>query len=571
VGEAVGGGVTAAAATAVVALRQPLEHVQDATGEFAAATVAMGEIVAAATVKVASEADFMRIVSQPEVQAKLPKIGVLRCERATFLPAQMSVGSNSYLYTTVQAEVKGLTYADVRAGRPLDAAQTKALQAAIDTLDKLGVMAITGDCGAFVHHQVAARKMTSTPVVLSPLLQAPMLAAMYMSEEKVLVITNDTRDYSQADLEANLVSIGLTAEDAARFVLLGLEGVAGFQAVRQASNDWGRQVNVEATRDALVAAVEAKKAEEPLVRAILIESTVLPFFADCLRHARKVPVFDTITLADYVCASRTDNPRFGVAFGLDNQKDERDDAIRASLPAIGILRIDYSYPPAPGDIDHPSSYHYRTHQEVAKGLTFEVAQAGEPLTEAQRAEFDAAISRLEAIRGVVGITGDCGFLMNYQREARRQATLPCFVSAVMQCHILSCAYAVDEEFLVLTANGESLRPSFDKMLGLAHVTDPARQARFHVLGCEKVEGFDAVAKGEKVDVARVTPGIVALAKAAVAANPRIRAVLLECTELPPYADSLRCELKMPVLDAITLVDFFHSAVTDYPIFGLNVP
>ena len=25
------------------------------------------------------------------------------------------------------------------------------------------------------------------------------------------------------------------------------------------------------------------------------------------------------------------------------------------------------------------------------------------------------------------------------------------------------------------------------------------QARFHVLGCEKVEGFDAVAKGEKVE------------------------------------------------------------------------
>jgi len=79
---------------------------------------------------------------------------VLRCERATFLPAQMSVGSNSYLYTTVQAEVKGLTYSDVRAGKPLNAAQTKALQAAIDALDKLGVIAITGDCGAFVHHQV---------------------------------------------------------------------------------------------------------------------------------------------------------------------------------------------------------------------------------------------------------------------------------------------------------------------------------------------------------------------------------------------------------------------------------
>ena len=238
-----------------------------------------------------------------------------------------------------------------------------------------------------------------------------------------------------------------------------------------------------------------------------------------------------------------------------------------------------------------------------------------------------AITRLEAIPGVVGITGDCGFLMNYQKEARRQAKLPCFISAVMQCHILSCSFSVDEEFLVLTANGESLRPSFNKMLTMAHVTDPERQARFHVLGCENVDGFDAVAKGEKVDVPRVThcqalshsspsashhlllppqvdvprvtPGIVKIASEAVAKNPKIRAILLECTELPPYADSLRRALKMPVLDAIsnrdhtapprppaahripapsatvqvldaiTLVDFFHSAVTDNPVFGID--
>ena len=33
----------------------------------------------------------------------------------------------------------------------------------------------------------------------------------------------------QVDLEANLMGIGLTKEDAARFVLLGLEGVEGFK------------------------------------------------------------------------------------------------------------------------------------------------------------------------------------------------------------------------------------------------------------------------------------------------------------------------------------------------------
>ena len=161
--------------------RQLLEHVDDATGAFADATVKTGELVAEATKQVASQADFMKIISSPEVQAKLPKIGVLRCARAKFMPAQLSVGSNSYLYTTVQAEVQGLPYSDVRAGKPLDAAQTKALKAAIDKLDALGVVAITGDCGAFVHYQVEARKMTATPMVLSPLMQAPMLAAIYCS------------------------------------------------------------------------------------------------------------------------------------------------------------------------------------------------------------------------------------------------------------------------------------------------------------------------------------------------------------------------------------------------------
>ena len=129
-GAVVGG--TVAVARGGVALvpggRNLLEHVDDATGAFADATVKTGELVAEATKKVASQADFMKIISSPEVQAKLPKIGVLRCARAKFMPAQLSVGSNSYLYTTVQAEVQGLPYADVRAGKPLDAAQTKALK-----------------------------------------------------------------------------------------------------------------------------------------------------------------------------------------------------------------------------------------------------------------------------------------------------------------------------------------------------------------------------------------------------------------------------------------------------------
>ena len=63
----------------------------------------------------------------------------------------------------------------------------------------------------------------------------------------------------------------------------------------------------------------------------------------------------------------------------------------------------------------------------------------------------------------------------------------------------------------------------------------------------------------QVDVEYVTPGIVFLVKEILKKHASIRGILLECTELPPYADALRSETKLPVFDAITNADFFISA------------
>ena len=71
----------------------------------------------------------------------------------------------------------------------------------------------------------------------------------------------------------------------------------------------------------------------------------------------------------------------------------------------------------------------------------------------------------------------------------RDSSVPCFVSSLLQCPLLAAFYSGDEEFLVLTANGESLRPSFNKMLTMAHVTDPERQARFDALAREHGSKF----------------------------------------------------------------------------------
>merc|ERR1740130_2541101 len=52
-------------------------------------------------------------------------------------------------------------------------------------------------------------------------------------------------------------------------------------------------------------------------------------------------------------------------------------------------------------------------------------------------------------------------------------------------------------------------------------------------------------------------------------HPKIRCFLLECTELPPYADAIRASTGLPVFDAITGCNFFISGCQDNERFGIN--
>ena len=44
-------------------------------------------------------------------------------------------------------------------------------------------------------------------------------------------------------------------------------------------------------------------------------------------------------------------------------------ANKHSAVSLGVIRLDYNYPPAPGDIDHPGSYDYDVYYRVVPGLT----------------------------------------------------------------------------------------------------------------------------------------------------------------------------------------------------------
>eukprot|EP00892_Ulva_mutabilis_P007386 jgi/Ulvmu1/5019/UM021_0036.1 len=231
---------------------------------------------------------------------------------------------------------------------------------------------------------------------------------------------------------------------------------------------------------------------------------------------------------------------------------------------LGILRLDYNYEAAPGDIDYPMSFKYKVIYRVVPGLTFEMCQSGK-LTAAVDRAFREAIRWLDEEQNVDAITGDCGFMFWFQDMARRQTSKPVLLSSLVQLPAITCGFAKHKKIAIFTANGHELMPMCELINKECGVN--IEDSRFHIVGCEDVPGFDAVAQGRKVDVGRVQPGIIELARHVTTQDLNVRAILLECTELPPYADALRRYLNIPVYDAVTCADMFMDGLQDNPRFG----
>ena len=208
---------------------------------------------------------------------------------------------------------------------------------------------------------------------------------------------------------------------------------------------------------------------------------------------------------------------------------------------------------------------------VVPGLSFEMAQAGTDaeggMTPGSEVEgrFKDAINYLEE-QGVNGITGDCGFMMNYQPLVRTITKLPVYMSSLCQLPAVTCAYGQKEKIAIFTANGESLEPMRPLIRDECGVD--TQDERYKIIGCEHVEHFGAeVANGDKVDTEKATPGIVKLAKETQYKHPNVRAFLFECTELPQFSDAVRAATGLPVYDSITMSDSFMAGVTDNARFG----
>ncbi len=218
-------------------------------------------------------------------------VGILQLDCSLpFIPGDVD-NATTYPYPVIYKVVPGLSTAACLRGAPeLEAAAV----AAAKELEIQGVRAISSDCGFMLQFQDAVREAVGIPVCMSSLLQLPLVASCLAATRPIAVITADSTNLTPDFLARSGISV------ANKILIRGLQDKPEFKT---AVFDEKGSIDAELVESELVALCRQLKTEHGELGAILLECSMLPPYAKAVQDALALPVFDFVTMIDYVYAA----------------------------------------------------------------------------------------------------------------------------------------------------------------------------------------------------------------------------------------------------------------------------
>lgn len=228
--------------------------------------------------------------------------------------------------------------------------------------------------------------------------------------------------------------------------------------------------------------------------------------------------------------------------------------------SVGILMLDARFPRIPGDMGNAETWPFPVHYKIVRDASPDrVVRKG---AEGLKDSFIAAAQEL-ICDGADGITTNCGFLSLMQDDLSKAISKPVVSSSLMQVEFINRILPMGKVAGIMTISGSTLSEAH---LRAANVplgtpmasTEGGREFSRVILNDEPVLDVDA-ARADNVDCARQL----------VANHPEIGAIVLECTNMTPYATTIRDTVGLPVFSMVSLVSWFQSGLMPrrYPLTG----
>ena len=220
---------------------------------------------------------------------------------------------------------------------------------------------------------------------------------------------------------------------------------------------------------------------------------------------------------------------------------------------VGILMLDTRFPRIPGDMGHAATFPFpvRYHRVPGASPDLVVRRGAAGLLPA----FVDGARQLER-EGVGAVTTNCGFLVKYQPELAAAVRVPVLTSSLLLVPLVHRMLPPGRRVGILTVNSTGLGDEHLRGAGIGGDIPLA------VAGLEGEKEFTRVLLGDEaeLDVDQAREEHVRVARRLVTDHPDIGAIVLECTNMPPYAADVQRATGLPVFDIVSLVTLVHGAL-----------
>ncbi|MDJ0628315.1 MAG: aspartate/glutamate racemase family protein [Rhodobacter sp.] len=219
--------------------------------------------------------------------------------------------------------------------------------------------------------------------------------------------------------------------------------------------------------------------------------------------------------------------------------------------SVGVLMLEARFPRIPGDMGNALTWPFPVLYKVVRDASPDrvVRNRAEGLLPA----FISAAQELVA-DGAEGITTNCGFLSLYQENLAAAVGVPVAASSLMQVAMVNATLPPGKRAGILTISASSLSPE--------HLEKAGVPADTPIGTTEGGREFTRVILDDlpEMDVTAARADNVEAAERLMAEHADIGALVLECTNMIPYAAAIRRAVGVPVYSMATFVTWFQTAL-----------
>lgn len=223
---------------------------------------------------------------------KQKKIGIIALDTVDRTVIGSGARPVQYEFPVVIQKAKGVTFQKLYTKDP--SSRDAMIDAGVALVQK-GAVAVTGGCGYMAQYQEELANILPVPVLMSSLLQVPFASSLIGKHEKVGIICANSSALDNKILAPAGVDVSCYPVH-----IRGLEDKPHFHNLIFNLYD---VIDSDKMKNEIVCTVKELIEEDPAVRALVCECTVIPDYMYAIRQIIDFPVFDFTTLINFLYAS----------------------------------------------------------------------------------------------------------------------------------------------------------------------------------------------------------------------------------------------------------------------------